>query len=224
MPAYPRVKKPVEHGNIFTSAILGGSSVVLAIVLKRDFYSILFWIPIWMGLFLYDVPFKKLWKSEENVLWMILIVISAVVSIYINLLLIIPYMIFFVDYAVRVHLAARRLSYAETILGILAYVILFVTTSGLIGLHAIMLIGSLFSFMIGSEFTVRAKLSKRSFLLIYDLFPVFLLILSPVFLVFALSVVRIPVALRAKGLKPVGITETAILLIVVIVLSLFYMA
>ena len=218
------MKKPVEHGNIFTSAILGGSSVVLAIVLKRDFYSILFWIPIWMGLFLYDVPFKKLWKSGENVLWMILIIISAVVSIYINLLLIIPYMIFFVDYAVRVHLAARRLGYAGTILGILAYVILFVTTSGPIGLHAITLIGSLFFFMIGSEFTVRAKLSKRWFLLIYDLFPVFLSILSPVFLVFALSVVRIPVALRAKGLKPVGITETAILLIVVIVLSLFYMA
>ena len=218
------MKKPVEHGNIFTSAILGGSSVVLAIVLKRDFYSILFWIPIWMGLFLYDVPFKKLWKSGENVLWMILIIISAIVSIYINLLLIIPYIIFFVDYAVRVHLAARRLGYAGTIIGILAYVILFVTTSGLIGLHAIILIGSLFFFMIGSEFTVRAKLSKRWFLLIYDLFPVFLSILSPVFLVFALSVVRIPVALRAKGLKPVGITETAILLIVVIVLSLFYMA
>ena len=218
------MKKPVEHGNIFTSAILGGSSVVLAIVLKRDFYSILFWIPIWMGLLLYDVPFKKLWKSEENVLWMILIVISAVVSIYINLLLIIPYMIFFVDYAVRVHLAARRLSYIGTILGILAYVILFVTTSGLIGLHAITLIGSLFFYMIGSEFTVKAKLSKRSFLLIYDLFPLFLSILSPVFLVFSLSVVRIPVALRAKGLKPVGITETVILLIVVIVLSLFHIA
>ena len=218
------MKKPVEHGNIFTSAILGGSSVVLAIVLKRDFYSILFWIPIWMGLFLYDVPFKKLWKSEENVLWMILIVICAVVSIYINLLLIIPYLIFFVDYAVRVQLTARQLSYAGTILGILAYVILFVTTSGLIGLHAITLIGSLFFFMIGSEFTVKAKLSKRSFFLIYDLFPVSLSIPSPVFLVFALSVVRIPVALRAKGLKPVGITETAILLIVVIVLSLFQMA
>lgn len=218
------MKKPVEHGNIFTSAILGSSSVVLAIVLKRDFYSILFWIPIWMGLFLYDVPFKKLWKSGENVLWMILIIISAIVSIYINLLLIIPYVIFFVDYAVRAHLAARRLGYAGTIIGILAYVILFVTTSGLIGLHAIILIGSLFSFMIGSEFTVRAKLSKRWFLLIYDLFPVFLSILSPVFLVFALSVVRIPVAFRAKGLKPVGITETAILLIVVIVLSLFYIA
>ncbi len=216
------MKKPVEHGNIFTSAILGGSSVILSIALKRDFYSILFWLPIWMGLFLYDIPFKILWKSKKNILWMTFIIVFSVVSIYINLLLIIPYAIFFLDYAARTQLASRRLNYVGTLLGILGYVVLFGTTVDLNGIHAVILIGSLFSFMIGSEFTVRAKLSKRPLFLLYDIFPVFLAILSPVFLVFTISLVRIPVALKTKGLKPVGITETVLLLVATIVLSLFY--
>ena len=82
--------------------------------------------------------------------------------------------------------------------------------------------GSLFVYMIGSEFTVRAKLSSARYLLLYDLVPVVLVILNPVFLVFSLSVARIPVALKSKGLRPVGMTETVLLLSITILISLFY--
>lgn len=216
------MRRPVEHGNIFSSIILGGSSIVLAILTKGYFISILYWVPIWMGLFLYDVPFKRLWKSQIDTAWMIILVAVSIASIYIDHLLIVPYAIFFLTYALRIFLASRKLSYLGTVSGILAFVILFVETIGLIANREIMLIGSLFVYMIGSEFTVRAKLSSARYLLLYDLVPVVLVILNPVFLVFSVSVVRIPMALKTKGLRPVGMTETVLLLMVTILISLFY--
>ncbi len=216
------MRRPVEHGNIFTSIILGGSSIILAILSRGYFISILYWVPIWMGLFLYDVPFKRLWKSQIDTAWMIILVAVSIASIYIDFLLIVPYAIFLLTYALRIFLASRKLSYLGTVSGILAFVILFGETIGLIANREIMLIGSLFVYMIGSEFTVRAKLSSARYLLLYDLFPVVLVILNPVFLVFSVSVVRIPMALKTKGLRPVGMTETVLLLMVTILISLFY--
>ena len=216
------MRRPVEHGNIFSSIILGGSSVVLAILTRGYFISILYWVPIWMGLFLYDVPFKRLWKSQIDTAWMIILVAASIASIYIDYLLIVPYAIFFLTYALRIFLASKKLSYLGTVSGILAFVILFVETIGLIANREILLMGSLFVYMIGSEFTVRAKLSSARYLLLYDLVPVVLVILNPVFLVFSLSVARIPVALKTKGLRPVGMTETVLLLSVTILISLFY--
>ena len=216
------MRRPVEHGNIFSSIILGGSSIILAILSRGYFISILYWVPIWMGLFLYDVPFKRLWKSQIDTAWMIILVAVSIASIYIDFLLIVPYAIFLLTYALRIFLASRKLSYLGTVSGILAFVILFGETIGLIANREIMLIGSLFVYMIGSEFTVRAKLSSARYLLLYDLFPVVLVILNPVFLVFSVSVVRIPMALKTKGLRPVGITETVLLLMVTILISLFY--
>ena len=216
------MRRPVEHGNIFSSIILGGSSIVLAILTRGYFISILYWVPIWMGLFLYDVPFKRLWKSQIDTAWMIILVAVSIASIYIDFLLIVPYAIFLLTYALRIFLASRKLSYLGTVSGILAFVILFVETIGLIANREIMLIGSLFVYMIGSEFTVRAKLSSARYLLLYDLVPVVLVILNPVFIVFSVSVVRIPMALKTKGLRPVGMTETVLLLMVTILISLFY--
>ena len=216
------MRRPVEHGNIFSSIILGGSSIVLAILTRGYFISILYWVPIWMGLFLYDVPFKRLWKSQIDTAWMIILVAVSIASIYIDFLLIVPYAIFLLTYALRIFLASRKLSYLGTVSGILAFVILFVETIGLIANREIMLIGSLFVYIIGSEFTVRAKLSSARYLLLYDLVPVVLVILNPVFLVFSVSVVRIPMALKTKGLRPVGMTETVLLLMVTILISLFY--
>ena len=216
------MRRPVEHGNIFSSIILGGSSIVLAILTRGYFISILYWVPIWMGLFLYDVPFKRLWKSQIDTAWMIILVAASIASIYIDYRLIVPYTIFFLTYALRIFLASRKLSYLGTVSGILAFVILFVETIGLIANREILLIGSLFVYMIGSEFTVRAKLSGARNLLLYDLVPLVLVILNPVFLVFSVSVARIPIALKTKGLRPVGMTETVLLLSVTILISLFY--
>ena len=216
------MRRPIEHGNIFSSIILGGSSVVLAILTRGYFISIIYWVPIWMGLFLYDVPFKRLWKSQIDTAWMIILVSASIASIYIDYLLIVPYAIFFLTYVLRIFLASRKLSYLGTVSGILGFVILFVETIGLTGNREILLMGSLFVYMIGSEFTVRAKLSSARYLLLYDLVPVVLVILNPVFLVFSLSVARIPVALKSKGLRPVGMTETVLLLSITILISLFY--
>ena len=217
------MKKPAEHGNVITSIILGIFSISIAIATRRGIYSILFWVPIWMGLFLYDVPFKKVWKSRIDLAWLTVIFLISIYSIYINILLIIPYIIFLLDYALRLYLASRRLNYIGTVLGMLAFVLLFVETVNISGLKEIYLLTSLFIYMVGSEFTVNAFLSKRKFLLLYDVIPVLLSVLNPVFLVFALSLIRIPVAIRARGLKIIGITETSLLLAVTVLISLFYL-
>ncbi len=175
-----------------------------------------------MGLFLYDVPFMRIWKSKEDILWIGLIVIISAVSLYISPFLIIPYAIFFVAYALRIFLASKRLNFVGTALGILAYVILFVETINLGGTKSLILIASLFLFMLGSEFTVKAKLSRTRILLAYDFLPVFLIVLSPIFLIFTLSILRIPVALKTRGLKFVGMAETSLLLIVTIIILVFY--
>ncbi len=216
------MKRPVEHGNVFTSIILGVSSIIIAVVSKREFYSILFWIPIWMGLFLYDVPLKRLFKSKVDVAWLLLITALSIFAIHLDYLLLIPYVIFFATYALRLQMAARKLNYVGTSLGILAFVVLFAQTTDLGGSRGFLLLGALFVYMIGSEFSVRAKLSNNKTLLIYDLIPTILVVLNPVFLVFSLSVVRIPVAIKSKWLRTVGVTETLLLLVVITTISLLY--
>lgn len=217
------MKKPVEHGNVISSIILGIFSVSIAIVSRRDFYSILFWVPIWMGLFLYDVPFRRLWKNRMDAIWMVIIFLISVFSIYVNVLLIIPYIIFLIDYALRLYLASRRLNYLGTVLGMFAFVFLFIQTVHITGFKEIYLLISIFVFIVGSEFTVNAVISKRRILLLYDIVPVLLMLLNPLFLVFSVSLVRIPVALKANGLRAIGITETSMLFIVIATVSLFYL-
>lgn len=216
------MRKPVEHGNTTTSIILGASSIIIAILTKMEVISILFWVPIWLGLFLYDVPIRRVVRSHEDTLMFLLIVIISIFSIYLSHFLIFPYLIFLATYAARNRLAAMKLNFIGTGLGIFAYVLLFATTSGLQGHYYFLLVPSLFAYMIGSEFTVRSKLKRDRWLLVYDLFPPILSLLNPVFVVFSLSLVRIPVAIRSKGLKPVGITETLLLVAVTFTISFFY--
>ena len=217
------MKKPAEHGNVITSIILGIFSISIAITTRRDLYSILFWIPIWMGLFLYDVPFKRVWKSRMDLAWMAIIFLISIYSIYVNMLLIFPYIVFLFDYSLRLSLASKRLNYIGTVLGMLAFVILFTETAQISGFKEIYLLVSMFVFMVGSEFTVNAVLSKRRMLLLYDIVPVAFAFLNPLFLIFSISLVRIPIAFRARGLRTIGITETSLLLIVTATISLFYM-
>ena len=217
------MKKPAEHGNVITSIILGIFSISIAITTRRDLYSILFWIPIWMGLFLYDVPFKRVWKSRMDLAWMAIIFLISIYSIYVNMLLIFPDIIFLFDYSLRLYLASKRLNYIGTVLGMLAFVILFTETAQISGFKEIYLLVSMFVFMVGSEFTVNAVLSKRRMLLLYDIVPVPFAFLNPLFLIFSISLVRIPIAFRARGLRTIGITETSLLLIVTATISLFYM-
>jgi hypothetical protein len=219
---YLGVRKPVEHGNTTTSVILGISSITLAIITRRDVLSAIFWIPIWMGLFLYDIPIRKVFKSVIDIFLFLLILLISVAAIYLNHFLIAPYLIFLATYAGRNYLSLRRVNFVGTALGILAYILLFVVTIGMNGYSSVLLIIALFFYMIGSEFTVRSKLTKNGWLLVYDVLPPLLFVLSPVFLVFLLSIIRIPVALKSKGLKLVGITETVLLLAVTLIVSLFY--
>lgn len=216
------MRKPAEHGNTFTSVIFGVSSVILAIMIRRDFYSVIFWIPIWIGLFLYDIPLKRVLRSIQDTLWLGLIILISLVAIYIDVFLLVPYLIFFSVYGLRNYLVSKRVNFAGTALGILAFTVLFVETIGLSGYSSLFLATSIFVYMIGSEFTVRARLKKNKWLLVYDVLPASLFILNPVFLVFSLSVIRIPVALKSKDLKLVGMTEAILLLTVTVFISLFY--
>lgn len=218
------MRRPAEHGNVATSVILGISSVAVLFLMKKEAIGILFWLPVWMGLFLYDVPIRTALRSRKDEVWLTIIAISAGISVYIDHILFIPYVIFMLTYSFRITLSSMRINYVGTVSGILAYVLLFDATIGLGGIQGIMLVISLFAFMIGSEFTVRAKATRRPLLLFYDLVPVIMVLVNPVFMVYSLSLIRIPVALRTKGFKFVGAAETFLLLIVTVVLSMFYVA
>ena len=216
------MKRPVEHGSVYTSVILGASSISLAIFLSKDYLSALYWVPIWMGLFLFDVPIKKIWKSRRELTWLITIAAISIFVVFTNHTLIIPYAFFLVVYGLRPFFASRRLNYIDTIIGMLAYTLLFTFTVNMIDFNGLLLIISLSIFMIGSEFAVRSKLSRKRVLLAYEIVPVLLILLNPFFAVYSLSLVRIPVTLGAKSLRTIGMTETMLLLVVTIVLSIFY--
>jgi hypothetical protein len=175
-----------------------------------------------MGLFLYDVPFRTALRKGLDILWMILIGAFSLIDIFLDASLIIPFAIFLFVYIARLFLVQRKIPQLGNGLGMLGYSFLFVLAFGRMNAGGLLLVASLFVFMLGSEFTVMSVIKRRRVLLIYNIVPPFLFFLNPLFGILAISLGRIPVALVARKVRIVGIVETLFLLVVVVVLEYFY--
>jgi len=201
---------------------LGISSIVVGIVVKHDYLIILYWVPVWMGLFIYDVPLRMVYKSRLDTYWLATIVFISLLVIVLNVLLILPYSIFLFIYVGRLILAKKRMNQIGNSLGILGYVILFIMTMGKIDHESLVLMISFFLFMLGSEFTVRSVKTRNRWLLIYNVIPAFFVLANPAFGIYALSILRIPVALVSKKVKTIGMIETLFLFATTVVLECLY--
>jgi hypothetical protein len=175
-----------------------------------------------MGLFLYDIPFKIASRRGLDVFWMILIGAFSLIDIFLNASLTVPFAIFLFVYIARMFMVQRRISQLGNGLGMLGYSFLFVLTFGSMNAGDLLLVASLFVFMLGSEFTVISVIRRRRALLIYNIIPPLLFFLNPIFGILAISLGRIPVALVARRVRTVGMVETLFLLVVVVVLEYFY--
>jgi len=214
------MRKPAEHGNVVSSIILGVTAVLNAILLHRDPYSIIFWVPIWTGLFIFDIPLPKLFKNYENMILIILIVISSIIAIVENIWIILPYSLFFTAYLTKLYFARKRMNFISVGIGILGYTLLFSMTWLEIGYKLIIITGTLFLFMLGSEFLVRAIIQKRPYLLLYNFITIIFVLINPSFVFYVTSLIRIIVGKKVKKIKTIGIIESFLLLITIIFLEI----
>lgn len=213
------MRKPAEHGNVISSTILGATAVINAILLHRDLYSIIFWAPIWMGLFIFDIPLSKLLKNYENMIIIILIAISSIISIAQNTWIILPYALFFITYSTRLYLTRKKMNFISVAIGILGYTVLFSMSWLVIGYEFLIISGTLFLFMLGSEFLVRAVLQKRPYLLLYNLITILFILVNPSFIFYMTSLIRILTGKKVKKIKTIGLIESFLLLITIMLME-----
>ncbi|MEM4772244.1 MAG: hypothetical protein QW460_04515, partial [Thermoplasmatales archaeon] len=165
------MKKPAEHGNVVTSIVLGVSSITYAIVSKRYYESIIFWLPIFLGLFEYDVPFRTAIRKREDAIMIAVIFLLSVISLYYEYYLIIPYALFFAVYALRLRIVKNKLNQYANGVGLIAFSLMFSFTAVKLVTSSLILGLTLSVYFIGSEFAVRGKMRKKNILVLYNLIP-----------------------------------------------------
>ncbi|MGC8645418.1 MAG: hypothetical protein ACP5UO_04020 [Thermoplasmata archaeon] len=205
------MRRPVEHGNVVTSVLLGGSSILYALSTKGNPEVVIFWLPIFIGLFEYDVPLKLAIRKRSDVFLLSTISLIALISLLIDLYVILPYILFLAAYALRIPLARRKLNRYGNAVGLLAYSLLFTLTLEIAIPLSLLLAATLFLYLLGSEFAVLAMLKRDRRLLLYNLLPPFLGLLSIPFFIYSLSLVRITVSLFGTDIRKVGLAETFLL-------------
>lgn len=215
------MRRPVEHGNLISSIVLGISAIFNSIILDKNFYSVLYWIPIWAGLFIFDIPLKKILNENMNILMIFIIGVTAILSLFLFRLLVIPYAIFLIVYVTRIYFTRMRISFVSVILGLLGYVLLFSLTWLLPSYKFIIITSTLFLFMLGSEFAVRGLVSKKKVLSLYNLITFLFAIINPIYIFYSISIARIIAVYRVKKIKIMGIIESSLLILAVIFLEIF---
>jgi len=89
-----------------------------------------------------------------------------------------------------------------------------------IGYKLIIVTGTLFLFMLGSEFLVRAIIQKRPYLLLYNFITIIFVLINPSFVFYVTSLIRIIVGKKVKKIKTIGIIESFLLLVTIIFLEI----
>lgn len=212
--------RPKEHGNVISSVVLGAFSIFNGIILQKNFLSIIFWIPIWLGLFLYDDPINNI-LHKENLILFFMIVFTAIISILYNIFLLIPYLVFFFVYFSRIFFSKKRAGYTSVILGLFGYSTLFSFSWLAPGRESIVITITLFLFMLGSEFLVRSVIKKKRYLSFYNFITLLFIFLNPVFLIYTTSIPRVIFAYTINKVKIIGILESILLIITIILLEGF---
>ncbi|MEM3246695.1 MAG: hypothetical protein QW078_03725 [Thermoplasmatales archaeon] len=218
------MKKPAEHGNVVTSIVLGVSSITYAIVSKRYYESIIFWLPIFLGLFEYDVPFRTAIRKREDAIMIAVIFLLSVISLYYEYYLIIPYALFFAVYALRLRIVKNKLNQYANGVGLIAFSLMFSFTAVKLVTSSLILGLTLSVYFIGSEFAVRGKMRKKNILVLYNLVPPLMGLINPYFFIYSLSLARIPISLFSKSVRQVGMAETSSMIILVsfLILSMHF--
>lgn len=215
------IRKPVEHGNVISSTILFTATLINGFLSHKLIIAIIAWIPIILGLFLYDVPIKIIGRDRRDYLLILFIAIIAFYSLIVDWLLIIPYAIFAITYSTRIYLSARRLNFITVIMGLVGYGVIFSILAYPKNISVEMLTIITSSFLIGSEFSVRYFLKKNPIYLLYNIYPPLLIFLNSKALGLILTLIRIPLTLWAKKIKFIGIGESILLSIFIFLIELY---
>jgi len=190
------------------------SLFLFSLLLYKNIYVLIFWIPLLSGLIAMD------FKKGIDKIALLISFIFSIISILIFYYFIIPYAFFLLVYIFKNGIFKR--SYLKAISGLVGMILNFYLTSIYFSHNTYLYSIFLFLFMVGSEFTVRSIIRKNSFYLLYNIIPIFFIFLNPMNAIFSLSLVRIPLGIKRVKIKWVGITESLILIVLLTISLIIY--
>lgn len=210
-----------EYGGWVSSTLIFSLALGIILVKRENFIdTIFFWAPIFFGITIFDVSIMNISKDKYAATILVIAAIIGIFSIMIYFLMLFVYLLFLLIFFSRPYFRKIKRMYINTVLGMFALVLSFFLTMHFMGINAIFFSIALFAYLIGAEFTVRSFLHRSKRLLVYNILPMFFIIFNPFYLIFSISLFRIPVAVKFNRLKYVGIAESMLLLIIVIYMIL----
>ncbi len=130
------------------------------------FMLIIFWIPVFLGLMLFDLKLKNLNKFE--ILLLILALIFGSISIIENIYLIIPYLFYIISYLLR----QKKVDNAFiTLFGLIGQSSMFYFSLNFIHFHLFYLSFLLFIYLYGAEFGIKSFIKKNLLYSFYNFIP-----------------------------------------------------
>jgi len=176
---------------------------------KLIFMLIIFWLPVFFGLMLFDSKIKNLNKFE--VLLLVFALIFGSISIIENICMIIPYLFYIISYFLR----QKKIDNAFiTFFGLIGQSTMFYFSLNFIHYHLVYLSFLLFIYLYGAEFGIKSLIRKNLLYSFYNFIPFLagLLLGLPIFVI---ALTRISYV-YIKKIKIIGIMETAFYIVIII--------
>ncbi|MGC8497286.1 MAG: hypothetical protein ACP5NL_04735 [Thermoplasmata archaeon] len=212
-----KLKVSREYGGWISTILIFGLTIGIVIIKRGNIIdSIIFWIPIFLGISIFDANIRNITNDKYVIAILFIATIIGVLSILIDFLFLITYLLFLIIFFSRPYFKKIRKTYINTALGMIALVLSFFITLHFAGINAAFFSIALLGYMIGAEFTVSSFLHKSKQLLAYNIVPVFFILLNPFYLIFSISLLRIALTIKSDKLKYVGIGESIFLLVIVV--------
>ncbi|MEM0502095.1 MAG: hypothetical protein QXE07_00995 [Thermoplasmata archaeon] len=202
-----------EFGGWITSILTFILSIHYSIAGGFIFQTIIFWIPVFLGLMMFDTHLNE-FKIQEIILTLIAL-FAALYSIYIYIYLFIPYTLFLFSYYLK---TIKFKNYMVTLTGIFGESLMLLFSSSFSGKIVILIPFLIFIYLYGAEFGVRSFLKKNVYYSFYNFLPAAISI--PLgFPIFSISILRL-IYFKIKKIKIIGIFETILYTIIVLFLIL----
>ncbi|MGC9122935.1 MAG: hypothetical protein ACP5IB_02530 [Thermoplasmata archaeon] len=204
-----------EYGGWITTSM---SFVLITFysISKENIIPLMFWIPVFIGLLLFDTKLKNLDKTSS--ISILSGIIFSLISILLFYFIIIPYLIFLLSYIFKYK---KFYNYIVTFFGLLGLSSMIYFTLYFLKINFLDNSIFLLLYLYGAEFGVRSYLNKKFHYSLYNIIPIVISIFfNPIFL---LSSVRF-IYFKIKRIKYIGIIESIMYstIIIYFIIIIFY--
>ena len=197
-----------EYGGWITTSLSFLLVIIYSLNIKLNLSLIIFWIPVFAGLALFDLNLKEMDKTSDILIFVG--IIFSVFSIILYCYIIIPYLLFFISYLFK---HKRYSNYLVTLTGLSGQVFMVFLSLHFSGINFTENSILLFLYLYGAEFAVKSFIKKKFSYSLYNLIP---FALSIIFThIFIISIFRLSY-FKFRKIKSIGIMETILYSVIVI--------